>query len=339
MRGFMKSVLQLFYVLSGLLLLISCQEEESTIVQDQTQNLSTSSPLSKAMTRVTQNNTSVDNILDETSVFVVKLPVSITLNNVNLTVSSVSDYATIQSIKEVSNSDDDIVNYTFPIQVGLRNYQEIVINSTSQLNSVISANDDISEISCLSIQYPITINEYDSSNQIANVITFISDSQVINYLINLSSSVFYSINYPISVLDPSNQIVAVTSNSQFIDLIEFSISQCGTNSGSTDTFISVITSGTWRVTYYFDDEEETADYQGYVFTFNANNTITVVKNAITYTGTWSFYEDDGVDVFEINFADSELSELADDWELLEFSNTVVELKDDGNDEYLTFTKN
>jgi hypothetical protein len=231
------------------------------------------------------------------------------------------------------------VNYTFPIQVGLRNYQEIVINSTSQLNSVISANDDISEISCLSIQYPITINEYDSSNQIANVITFISDSQVINYLINLSSSVFYSINYPISVLDPSNQIVAVTSNSQFIDLIEFSISQCGTNSGSTDTFISVITSGTWRVTYYFDDEEETADYQGYVFTFNANNTITVVKNAITYTGTWSFYEDDGVAIFEINFSDSELSELADDWELLEFSNTLVELKDDGNDEYLTFTKN
>lgn len=335
----MKSVLQLLYVLFGLMLLISCQVEESTIIQDQTQNLSASSPLSKAMARVTQNNTSVDNILDGTSVFVVKLPVTITLNNVNLTVSSASDYATVQSIKEASNSDDDVVNYTFPIQVTMRNYQVIVVNSMNQLNSIISANNDISEISCLSIQYPITVNEYDSSNQIANVITFISDSQVINYLLNLSSGIFYSINYPISVLDPSNQTVVLTSNSQFIDLIEFSISQCGTSSGSTDTFVSVITSGTWRVTYYFDDDDETSDYQGYIFTFHTNNTITIVKNAITYTGTWSFYEDDGVNVFEIDFSDSELGNLADDWELLEFSNTMVQLKDDENDEYLTFTKN
>lgn len=335
----MKSFVRLFFVVFSFLLTISCQEEESTIVQDQTQNLTVVSPLSKSMARVTQNNTSVDNVMDGTSVFLVKLPVMITLNNVNLTVSTAADYATVQTLKEASNSDDDLVNYAFPIQVSLRNYQDVVVNSISQLNSIISSNQDISEISCLSIQYPMTINEYDSSNQIANVITFISDSQVINYLNNLPSTVFYSINFPISVLDPSNQTVVVTSNSQFIDLIEFSISQCGTNSGTTDTFISVITSGTWSVTYYFDDEDETSDYQGYVFTFNVNNTITIVKNATTYTGTWNFYEDDGEDVFEINFTDSELSELADDWELLEFSNTVVELKDDGNDEYLTFTKN
>lgn len=318
---------------------ISCQQEEVTIVQDTTQNLTMSSPLSRSMARVTQNNTSVDNSLDGTSVFVVQLPVSITLNNVNLTVSTTADYATVQTLKEASTADDDVVNYTFPIQVSLRNYQDVVVNSISELNSIISSNQDISEVSCLSIQYPISINEYDSSNQIANVITFISDSQVINYLNNLSSTDFYSINYPIAVFDPNNQTVVVTSNSQFIDLIEFSISQCGTNSGSTDTFISVITSGNWRVTYYFDDGDETSDFEGYVFTFNLNNTITVVKNATTYTGTWSFYEDDGVAIFELNFSDSELSDLADDWELLEFSNTVVELKDDGNDEYLTFTKN
>ena len=335
----MRSFLLVFIVSLGLLFSLGCQVEESTVIQDTTQNLTASSPLSKSIARVTQNNTSVDNSLDGTSVFVVKLPVSISLNNTNLTVSTTADYATVQALKEASNSDDDVVNYTFPIQVTLRNYQEIVVNSLNQLNSIIAANDDISEIGCLSIQYPISINEYDSSNQIANVLTFISDSQVINYLNNLQSAVFYSINYPITVLDPANQLVVVTSNSQFLDLMEYSITQCGANSGSTDTFISVITSGTWRVTYYFDDEDETADYQGYVFTFNTNNTITIVKNLQTFTGTWSFYEDDGVTVFEINFSDSELSNLADDWELLEFSNSLIELKDDDNDEYLTFTKN
>lgn len=335
----MRSFLLVFIVSLGFLFSLGCQVEESTVIQDTTQNLTASSPLSKSMARITQNSTSVDNIMDGTSVFAVKLPVSITLNNTNLTVSTAADYATVQALKEASNTDDDVVNYTFPIEVSLRNYQEIVVSSLNQLNSIIASNQDISEISCLSIQYPISINEYDSSNQIANVLTFISDSQVINYLNNLQSAVFYSINYPITVLDPANQLVVVTSNSQFLDLIEYSITQCGTNSGTTDTFISVITSGTWRVTYYFDDGDETSDFAGYVFTFNSNNTITVVKNALTYTGTWSFYEDDGVAIFELNFSDSELSELADDWELLEFSNTVVELKDDGNDEYLTFTKN
>ena len=130
----MESFLRLFFVVFSLLLTISCQQEERTIVQDTTQNLTVSSPLSRSMARVTLNNTSVDNRMDGTSVFLVKLPVSITLNIVNLTVSTTADYATVQSIKEASNSDDDVVNYNFPIQVSLRNYQEIVVNSTSQFH-------------------------------------------------------------------------------------------------------------------------------------------------------------------------------------------------------------
>lgn len=319
-------------------LINSCQKEENTIIQEPTQNIKMSSPISKFLERVTQNNTSIDNVMDGTSVFRVKLPVNITLNSTNLTVNSINDYQLVVDLKNASGTDDDIVNYSFPITVSMRNFEEIIINNLNQLNVLISQNNDLSDISCLSIVYPITLNKYDSSNQVADVLTLNSNSQFINFLFNLNESIFYSINYPISIINPANETVIINSNEILKDNIESAISQCGSNSGSTDDFISIITSGSWRVSYYFDDEDETSVYVGYVFTFNANNTIQIVKNGNNFSGTWSFYEDDGINKFDIQFEDSVLNQLTEDWELFEFSNILIQLKDDGNDEYLNFSK-
>lgn len=334
----MKTVLPFVLTLLGFFLLASCQEEENTIVQDNTQNLNKTSPTTKFLSRVAQNNTSVDNVVDGTSVFRVKLPVQITLNSVNLTLNTVNDYELVSDLKAASNADDDLVNYTFPITVSLRNYQEIVVNNLTQLITVISQNDDFSDISCVSIVYPVTINVYDSNNQVADILTFNSNSQLIGFLFSLQPNVFYSVNYPISIVNPNNQTVVINTNTELVSAIESAISQCGSNTGSDDEFLEVLTSGSWRVSYYFDDEEETDDFTGYVFAFSSNNTIQVVKNSTSYTGTWSFYEDDGVDVFDIQFDDPILNELSEDWELLEFSTTLIQLKDDGNDEYLSFSK-
>jgi hypothetical protein len=191
----------------------------------------------------------------------------------------------------------------------------------------------------VTILYPITINEYDSANQLADILTINSDSQLINYLLNLNSGVFYSINYPISVINPNNQTVVINSNVELRDVIESAIGQCGSNSGSTDDFIDVLTTGNWRISYYHEgDDDETIVYNGYVFTFNTNNTITITKNSSTFTGTWLFYEEDGVDIVEIDFEDDPLDDLDDDWELLEFSTTLIQLKEEGDNEYLSFTK-
>ncbi|WP_026711434.1 hypothetical protein [Flavobacterium filum] len=335
----MKKVLPFVLTLFGFFLLVSCQEEENTIVQDTTQNLNTTSPTTKFLSRVAQNNTSVDNVVDGTSVFRVKLPVQITLNSVNLTLNTVADYQLVSDLKAASTSDDDVVNYTFPITVSLRNFEEITVNNLTQLNTIITQNEDLSDISCITILYPLTINEYDSENQIANVLTMNSDSQLINYLINLNISVFYSINYPISLINPSNQNVVINSNLELKDVIESAIGQCGSNSGSTDDFIDVLTSGNWRISYYHEgDDDETSTFNGFVFTFNINNTITITKDSSTYNGTWLFYEDDGLDILEIDFEDDPLDDLDDDWELFEFSSTLIQLKEEGDNEYLSFTK-
>ena len=335
----MKTILLFSVAILSFLFLGSCQEEENTIVQDTTQNLNVASPTSKFLARAAQNNTSVDNVMDGTSVFRVKLPVSINLNDVDLTVATEADYDEVADLRNASGSDDDIVTYVYPITVSLRNFEEITVNNLTQLNTIITQNEDLSDISCVTILYPITINEYDSANQLADILTMTSDSQLINYLLNLNSGVFYSINYPISVINPNNLTVVINSNIELRDVIESAIGQCGSNSGSTDDFIDVLTSGNWRISYYHEgDDDETIVYNGYVFTFNTNNTITITKNSSTFTGTWLFYEEDGVDIVEIDFEDDPLDDLDDDWELLEFSTTLIQLKEEGDNEYLSFTK-
>ena len=335
----MKTILLFSVAILSFLFLGSCQEEENTIVQDTTQNLNVASPTSKFLARAAQNNTSVDNVMDGTSVFRVKLPVSINLNDVDLTVATEADYDEVADLRNASGSDDDVVTYVYPITVSLRNFEEITVNNLTQLNTIITQNEDLSDISCVTILYPITINEYDSANQLADILTINSDSQLINYLLNLNSGVFYSINYPISVINPNNLTVVINSNIELRDVIESAIGQCGSNSGSTDDFIDVLTSGNWRISYYHEgDDDETIVYNGYVFTFNTNNTITITKNSSTFTGTWLFYEEDGVDIVEIDFEDDPLDDLDDDWELLEFSTTLIQLKEEGDNEYLSFTK-
>ena len=335
----MKRILLYSVAMISSLLLGSCQEDENTIVQDTTQNLNAASPISKFLVRAAQNNTSVDNVMDGTSVFRVKLPVDINLNDVNLTVATEADYDEVADLKNASNSDDDVVTYVYPITVSMRNFEQITVNNLTQLNTIITQNEDVSDISCVTILYPITINEYDSANQLADVLTINSDSQLINYLLTLNSGVFYSINYPISVINPNNQNVVINSNIELRDVIESAIGQCGSNSGSTDDFIDILTSGNWRISYYHEgDDDETSVYNGFVFTFNANNTITITRNSSTFTGTWLFYEEDGVDIVEIDFQDDPLDDLDDNWELLEFSSTLIQLKEEGDDEYLNFTK-
>lgn len=115
--------------------------------------------------------------------------------------------------------------------------------------------------------------------------------------------------------------------------------------------IDTVTSGTWSITYYFDsDTDETTDYAGYNFTFADTGVLTATNGANTYTGTWSVTDsnsnDDSFDDlhFNIAFATPALfEELSDDWEIIEVTDTKIQLIDvsggGGGTHYLTFEKN
>jgi hypothetical protein len=95
--------------------------------------------------------------------------------------------------------------------------------------------------------------------------------------------------------------------------------------------------GQWVIQYYWDEKDETSNFNGYTFEFQSGGTLKATKGGITVNGTWS---ESGSD-FTINFGtDPVLSDINDQWLKTEKTDTVIKLKDDNpaQDDQLHFRK-
>lgn len=332
------------------LLLMSCQSEENEVIQDANQNLTNTSPLTTLVSRVTQNPTSGDNVLDNSSCFSVVLPVTVIVNNQQIVVNSQAEYQTVQDAIDAFSNDDDIVNFVYPITIQYQNFSTQVLQDSNDLDDAIDAcgeDDGFDEIDCISFNFPIVINVYNANNQLANTVTLNNNTDLYNFLENLEDNEYVAIQYPISLVNSNGQTITITNNNQLEDVIEDSIDDCDDSpsggGGSSSNLSTIIVDGTWYVSYFFDDTDETSDYAGYNFTFNANGTSLALKNTISLNGTWLNYMDSGDEKLEFSFDGITLDELEDDWEVIEFTSTQIRLKDisggDGSTDYLYLTKN
>lgn len=118
---------------------------------------------------------------------------------------------------------------------------------------------------------------------------------------------------------------------------------------------NTVTSENWQITSFIDSGvDETNDYAGYNFNFNANGTLAVVNGNEIINGTWSITDDSNSDddsndsndidfnIFfssPVNFND----DLTDDWDIVSYSATKIELIDisggNGGTDTLTFERN
>lgn len=112
------------------------------------------------------------------------------------------------------------------------------------------------------------------------------------------------------------------------------------NSNISQTLTSA---GGWKVSYYFDkDKDETNDFSGFIFRFNADGSLESTRNGATTTGTWAITSNDGTQRLVISSGSGAkpLSDLDDDWIITEKSDNQIKLKDDNDDhlEELHFEK-
>lgn len=332
-----------------LISIIGCQKEEETIIQDDTQTFTSSSALSGLLLRTSQFPTAFDNVLDNSSCFSVQLPVTVIVNNQQIVVSNQLDYQLVQNAINQFSNDDDIVNFVYPITIVYQNFQTQILQNSNDLDDVLDEcdeDDGFDEIDCININYPIVLNIYDSNNQVANTITITSNSMLFNFLSNTNSSTLLAVVFPISVTNSNGQNVVINNNAELENFIEDSISDCDddSNGGSNNTTLTqIFTSGTWYISYFFDDVDETNYFNGYNFTFNSNGSSLAIKNSNTISGTWNIYNDSGAEKIELSFDGLLLDEIEEDWRIIEYTPTLIKLKHvsggNGGTDYLTFTKN
>ena len=114
---------------------------------------------------------------------------------------------------------------------------------------------------------------------------------------------------------------------------------------STSNVTSTVSTGNWRITYYWDtDHDETNNFIGYSFVFNTNGTVTATKAANTITGTWTTRNDDSKIKLVLSFSSpADFIEISDDWHTIERTDSKIKLQDvsggNGGTDYLTFEKN
>lgn len=116
--------------------------------------------------------------------------------------------------------------------------------------------------------------------------------------------------------------------------------------------INTVNQGTWRVTLYNDSGTvKTSNFTGFNFTFGAGNVLSAVNGSTTYNGSWSVTSGDSNDDnpsndldFNIAFTTpANFAELTDDWDIVTYSASKIELRDvsggNGGTDLLTFQKN
>lgn len=114
------------------------------------------------------------------------------------------------------------------------------------------------------------------------------------------------------------------------------------SNGSAESLRGTLQSGTWRVTYYFDDSDRTINLSAYKFTFANAGLLTASNDIRSVNGQWSTGTDDSSTKLNIFFnTGDDLAEISEDWILLERTGTKVRLQHgSGNDtDLLTFERN
>jgi len=326
----------------ALLFLFSCQSETDE-QGDNNQTVTNASPLTSYLQRVAMVKTVQDNVIDGSSYCTIKLPYTVTVNNASIAVNSTADYQRVLDNINANTYDDDIVKIDFPVTMVYYNYIEKVIPNEADFDSLIDYwnmyPDLLYKINGLNIDYPITINIYNSYNQAASSVSIANDQAFFNFIKNLNSSQYISLSYPISITDYNNQTKSITNNLEFENAIKYVIDNCSDNNTATLDFTEVITKDSWKITYVFQDSEKTSVYSGYAFIFKSDKSVVATKNGISETGQWETKEVYGTREFKISFSSGVLHKLDSKWKLFEFNNSLIRLRDVSNTtNYLYFEK-
>ena len=324
-------------ILAVSLVLFSCQKEESEFIDENpTETITNDSALAKLLVNTSQNDGTIDDFIDGTSCSSIQFPYQIVINGQTVTIESVDDVTALSGTTSA-------ITIVYPITVVFEDYSTLVVEDQAALNALAQACTAFENaISCIDVVYPITLFTYNSANEQTGTTAITSDAELFGFFTSLNPDDYVAIEYPISVVLADGTTLAINSNTELQNAIE----NCDTTTEPTDPadLETVLTTDSWYITYFFDDEDETYHFQGYEFVFNQDGTVTASNGSTTVNGTWSITNSSSSQTkLNLDFGDDDpFEELEEDWKLIDFSEEMIRLFDvsggDGTTEYLTFSR-
>ena len=350
--------LMLFPVLLLLLTTVGCQDERMEIIEPPSDEVITiGETVVSLMQNTVANDGSADNILDKSSCTQIALPVTVNVSGLEVIVESEEDLEIIEEIFDESDDGEDDLVFLFPITVILADYSEVVINSQDELEDLTAncqENGTDDDIECIDFKYPFSVSVFNTDNQVAEVVTFENDKALYEFLDDLEDGDLVGIDFPITLVLANGSEVIANNNNELEAFIEDAVDDCDEdddndyNDDDVDIseFVSVLTDGQWLISRLVDDEDDmTAIFTGYVFTFNADGSASATNGTNEVTGRWESDGDDGEIELELHSWNLQaFDEIAEDWKVIAFNSSIIRLVDDPDgddedeDEFLTFER-
>lgn len=220
--------------------------------------------------------------------------------------------------------------------------------------------DDDGDIeTCDYVNYVFTYNLNGTATAVSTSTTIngfwsvVFDDGVLNLILNFDVSAdpnFDDINDDWDVTSFTTDLISlldVSGGNGGTDILEFGrmpATGCGGGGGSAQALNDALIDGLWFVAEYLDDGvNETGDYNGYELDFNSGGTVLASNGSNNFNGTWSVQDNGGDLELVLDFGTQfPFDEFNDDWDVLNFTTTIVELEDvsggGGGTDNLTFQK-
>ena len=321
----------------------SCQDEIDVENGQNPNTNSADSVTASNLERSSMYDGSFDDFLDGNSCSSILLPVTATINGTEVTIVSQSSYQQVIDILAEFNNDSDQIVLQFPLTVRLNNYTEVIVTTQGEYDAIIAAcqqaeNDAEDAISCLDINFPITILTYSLSQEQTGSIVIESEQQLYTYMNNLGNTELFAVNYPITATLSNDSMVTITSDSD----LQSRINECLTDEGvmeeaeeNADTLESILVDGLFTVDAFVTTGVDTAtDYAEFTIDF-ANDLSCVAQNTVNATvedvqGTYEVASE--FDVFlSLSFSGNATFELLNHtWKVTSYSETSISLQSTTN---------
>lgn len=317
----------------------SCQSEENTEVGTNPNANSSTSSTASNYERAAKNDGSDDDFLDGNSCTELLFPLTATVNGEKITLLSKLDFSAVLNIMGKYNDDSDLVSFSFPISVKTSSYTEVTVNNQSELDALKqecekAESEGKSAISCVDIDFPITMLTYSISLEQTGSVVVQSKKQLYTFMTDLQSDELFAVNYPINATLSNDTSVQINSDAEFQNAISDCTQHEEEKEDAKDTAVEVeaILTGTkFTVDSFVTAGVNTAsDYADWTLEFT-NDLKIVAKNTANATlneveGTYTVSSD--VEAFvNIDFAsNTAVSALGNDWVIATYSNTLITLK-------------
>ena len=294
----------LLLVLGVLFTMTSCRTEDDLAIDPPTEEtIEANSTIANLMANVAINDGSLDNIIDNASCLSIQLPVTVTVNGIELTINDEEGYQDIEDIIDLFDDDVDSVIISYPITVILTDYSTVVVNSDSELAALtancVGENEDDDDIECIDFQYPITASVFDENNDLINTITINNDNDMYDFIDDLDEFAAVTINFPITVIFADGSTQTINSVQELEDAIEMADDTCDEdddndfddddcdNCTTNDLETVFADCSEWTVDKLERNDNDLEDnYVGYIFAFNSDGTILVTQGSNPFNGTW-----------------------------------------------------